>query len=147
MSGGTQKVFCLLGDGECQEGQIWEAALYAAQRKTSNLIAIVDNNELQIDGSLSDICDVGDLAAKFEQFGWWALNVDGHSINALLQAYQEALTTDFAGPRVLIAHTVKGKGVSFMENTCAWHGKAANDEQCQCALAELGASKKCGREQ
>ncbi len=135
MNGGSQKIFCLLGDGECQEGQIWEAA---PQRKTNNLIAIVDNNELQIDGSVSDICDVGDLAVKFQQFGWWARDVDGHSVNALLEAYQEALGASFTGPRVLIAHTIKGKGVSFMENTCAWHGKAANDEQCRSALSELG---------
>lgn len=138
LNGGTQKVFCLLGDGECQEGQVWEAALYAAQRKVSNLIAIIDNNELQIDGSVSEICDVGNLARKLEQFGWWTLEVDGHDVEALAQAYQEALGATFEGPRAIIAHTVKGKGVSFMEGSCAWHGKAATAEQCAAALEELG---------
>lgn len=138
LNGGDQKVFCLLGDGECQEGQVWEAALYAAQRKTKNLIAIIDNNELQIDGSLSDICDVGDIGAKFRAFGWWVTDAEGHSIDDLLRAYQEAVATDFVGPRLIVAHTVKGKGVSFMENTCAWHGKAASADQCKSALAELG---------
>lgn len=137
MNGGTQRVFCLLGDGECQEGQVWEAAMYAAQRKTQNLIAIVDNNELQIDGSLSDICDVGNIAGKFKQFGWWTIDVDGHDIEALIRAFEEAKSVAYNGPRVLIAHTIKGKGVSFMENTCAWHGKAANEEQCGQALSEL----------
>ncbi|MDR2036228.1 MAG: transketolase [Coriobacteriales bacterium] len=138
MGGGDQKVFCLLGDGECQEGQVWEAALYAAQQKANNLVAVIDNNGIQIDGPLADICDVGNLAGKFREFGWWVTEVDGHSHEALIAAYQEALATDFAGPRLLVAHTVKGKGVSFMENTCAWHGKAADAEQCKSALAELG---------
>ena len=137
MNGGTQKVYCLLGDGECQEGQVWEAALYAAQRKTANLIAVIDNNELQIDGSLSEICDLGDFSEKFKQFGWWTQDVDGHDMGALIQALREAQDTSFAGPRVIIAHTVKGKGVSFMENTCDWHGRAANEEECKSALAEL----------
>ncbi|MDR1088019.1 MAG: transketolase [Coriobacteriales bacterium] len=141
LKGGSQRVFCLMGDGECQEGQVWEAALYAAQRKTDRLIAIVDNNELQIDGSLAEICDVGRLSAKFEQFGWWATDVAGHDIAALLGAVQEALTTSFEGPRIIVAHTVKGKGVPFMENSCAWHGKAANEEQCRAALEELGVQR------
>lgn len=138
LNGGDQKVFCLLGDGECQEGQIWEAAMYAAQRKIKNLIAIVDNNELQIDGALEDICNVGDLAAKFRQFGWQATEVAGHDIAAVIEALRNASSATFDGPRMVIAHTVKGKGVSFMENTCAWHGKAANEEQCRVALEELG---------
>ncbi|MDR1358022.1 MAG: transketolase, partial [Coriobacteriales bacterium] len=117
---------------------VWEAALYAAQRKTDRLIALIDNNELQIDGKLAEICDVGRLSAKFEQFGWWTRDVQGHDIAALLEAVHEAYTCSFAGPRVIVAHTVKGKGVSFMENSCAWHGKAANAEQCQTALEELG---------
>ncbi len=138
MNGGAQKVFCLMGDGECQEGQVWEAAMYAAQRKAQNLIAIIDNNGLQIDGTVSEICDVGDLSGKFGQFGWWTIAVDGHDIAALIQAYREASSVSFAGPRAIIAQTVKGKGVSFMENSCGWHGKAADAEQCKVALGELG---------
>lgn len=141
MSGGDQKVFCLVGDGECQEGQIWEAALYAAQRKTQNLIAIIDNNRYQIDGAVDDICKVEHLMSKFEHFGWHVWEVDGHDIAALMQTLQAALYLAEAGPRAIIAHTVKGKGVSFMENTAAWHGKAPNAEECQRALAELGETK------
>lgn len=138
MNGGGQKVICLMGDGECQEGQVWEAAMYAAQRNTDNLVAVIDNNELQIDGRVAEICDVGGLAGKFVQFGWWALDVDGHDIRALSQACREALDSTYAGPRVIVAHTVKGKGVSFMEDSAAWHGKAADAEQCRAALEELG---------
>jgi len=138
MNGGDQKVFCLIGDGESQEGQIWEAVMFAAQQKTRNLIAIIDNNGLQIDGFVEDICGVGDLTAKFSHFGWWAKELDGHDIQALEQALEEAMTTDFEGPRALIARTIKGKGVSFMENVSGWHGKAPNAEQLEIALSELG---------
>jgi len=141
MDGGDQRVFCLIGDGEAQEGQIWEAALYAAQCKASNLIAILDRNRLQIDGAVEDICDVGDLASKFGQFGWWTIEVDGHDIDALLQAYDEALNTTFEGPRAIVAHTIKGKGVSYMENAAGWHGKAPNADECASALLELGEGK------
>lgn len=135
------KVFCLLGDGECQEGQVWEAVMYAAQRKASNLVAIIDNNKLQIDGAVAEICDVGDLAAKFKLFGWWTNEVDGHDIPALKEALNQAKSVNFEGPRVVVAHTVKGKGISFMENTCAWHGKAADENQCRQALVELEVQK------
>lgn len=138
MDRGEQKVFCLLGDGECQEGQVWEAAMYAAHKKTDNLIAIIDNNDIQIDGFLSEVCDIGNIAKKFEDFGWLAIDVDGHDVDAMVNALKDAKESTFDGPRVIVAHTIKGKGVSFMENTNAWHGKAANQEQCQSALEELG---------
>ncbi|MCL2529235.1 MAG: transketolase [Coriobacteriia bacterium] len=141
MGGGDQKVFCLVGDGECQEGQIWEATMYAAHQKTDNLIAIIDNNRYQIDGAVNDICRVEDLASKFEHFGWLVWEVDGHNVEALLQTLKAAVSlSGQPGPRAIIAHTVKGKGVSFMENTAAWHGKAPNAEECERALADLGVS-------
>lgn len=138
LDGGNQRVFCLLGDGECQEGQVWEAVMFAAASKLSNLVAIVDVNGLQIDGAVKDICDVGDLAAKFKQFGWLALEVNGHDMAALQAAFAEVLESEFEGPRVIIAHTVKGKGVSFMEDQAGWHGKAPSPEECRLALQELG---------
>ncbi|MDR3315629.1 MAG: transketolase [Coriobacteriales bacterium] len=129
-------VFTLLGDGELQEGQVWEAAMFAAHYRLSNLVAIIDNNELQIDGAVSEVMDVRDISAKLSSFGWYVLEADGHDVRAL---YKE-LTTAKAhkeGPAVVVAHTVKGKGVSFMENQCGWHGKAPNAEQCAAALDEL----------
>lgn len=141
LNASASKVFCLLGDGECQEGQVWEAVMYAAQKETDNLIAVIDNNELQIDGPLSEICALGNIAEKFAQFGWWTCETNGHDLEALKQAYQEALASSYAGPRVIVAHTVKGRGVSFMENSCAWHGKAADQAQCNRALEELGAKQ------
>lgn len=130
-------VITLLGDGECQEGQVWEAALFAAQQQLSGLVAVIDNNGLQIDGPLQNICDVGDLAAKFREFGWYTLNVNGHDLSALQAAFGQAQTVQFAGPRLIVAQTCKGQGVSFMENQVAWHGKAPNSEQLAAALAEL----------
>jgi transketolase len=131
-----QQVYVLLGDGELQEGQVWEAALFAAHQRLKNLIAIVDNNGLQIDGALDEVVGLGDLSAKFAAFGWAVLEVDGHDLPQLKQVFDEA-TAYGQGPVVIIAHTVKGKGVSFMENQCGWHGKAPSDEQCDSALDEL----------
>ena len=139
LDGKTQSVFALLGDGECQEGQVWEAAMFAAHRGLDNLVAIVDRNCLQIDGNTADVCDPGDLAAKFSAFGWTAVEVDGHDIPALVEALAAAKADRAAKPHVLIARTVKGKGVSFMENQAGWHGKAPNAEQTEAALAELAA--------
>lgn len=139
LDGKTQSVFALLGDGECQEGQVWEAAMFAAHRGLDNLVAIVDRNCLQIDGNTADVCDPGDLAAKFSAFGWTAVEVDGHDIPALVEALAAAKTARDGRPHVLIARTVKGKGVSFMENQAGWHGKAPNAEQTEAALAELAA--------
>lgn len=137
LDGMTSSVFALLGDGECQEGQVWEAAMFAAHQKLDNLVAIIDRNCLQIDGGTADVCDPGDLTAKFEAFGWSAREVDGHDIPALVEALMAAKTAHTGAPQVIIAHTVKGKGVSFMENQAGWHGKAPNAEQTQAALAEL----------
>ena len=128
-------VYCLLGDGELQEGSVWEAAMSAAQWGLDSLVAIVDRNGLQIDGACSDIVCVGDVAAKFRSFGWTALEVDGHDISALKAAFEEARAA--AGPTVLVCETLKGKGVSFMEGDAGWHGKAPSPDEAERALAEL----------
>ena len=136
----TKRVFVLLGDGECQEGQVWEAAMFAAHHRLSNLVAIIDNNNLQIDGSCSDINDLIDLSQKFTAFGWYVIKVDGHDVEAI-QSALEAATAYQEGPVAIVAATIKGKGVSFMENQCGWHGKAPNAEQCAQALKECGVCK------
>ena len=130
------KVYTILGDGECQEGQIWEAFMSAAHYKLDNLTVIIDNNGLQIDGSNDEVMSLGDLAAKARAFGFEVFELaDGHD----LEAIEAALSAEVpAGkPKCIIAHTVKGKGVSFMENQVGWHGKAPNEEQRQQALKEL----------
>ena len=136
-SGFIPRVFTLLGDGECQEGQVWEAAMFAAHRKLANLIAIIDNNGLQIDGRIEDVCDPTDLMDKFRSFGWYPIDVDGHDIEALKAAFDEATDSSTDAPRVIIARTVKGKGISFMEGLAAWHGKSLNPEQLAEAMLEL----------
>lgn len=129
-------VFCLLGDGEIQEGEVWEAAMLAAHYRLANVVAIVDLNGLQIDGPTAEVMDVGDVAAKFAAFGWHVVTCDGHDLEQLAEAFEAAKAcTD--GPAVIVANTVKGKGVSFMEGLCDWHGKAPNAEQCATALEEL----------
>ncbi|MBR3181231.1 MAG: transketolase [Eggerthellaceae bacterium] len=131
-------VFALLGDGECQEGQVWEAAMFAAHQGLDNLVAIVDRNCLQIDGNTGDVCDPGDLGAKFAAFGWEVAEVDGHDIDAVIETLNAAKATRAGKPHVIIAHTIKGKGVSFMEDQAGWHGKAPNADQLAVALADLG---------
>lgn len=135
---GQQTMFALLGDGECQEGQVWEAAMFAAHQGLDNLVAIIDRNCLQIDGNTADVCDPGDVAAKFAAFGWDACEVDGHDIAALVDVLSQVKADRSGRPHAVIARTVKGKGVSFMEGQAGWHGKAPNAEQLQEALAELG---------
>lgn len=130
------RVFTLLGDGELEEGQVWEAAMFAAHYSLDNLIAIVDNNNLQIDGDVRDVAGLDDICAKFQAFGWQTVEVDGHDVNAIITALQAA-TMIKGKPVCIVAHTVKGKGVSFMENQAGWHGKAPDDEQTAQALAEL----------
>ncbi|NDL68651.1 transketolase [Anaerotalea alkaliphila] len=130
------KVYVLLGDGELNEGIVWEAAMAAGHYGLSNLIAIVDHNGLQIDGTNEEVMDLHPLDAKWSSFGWHVLMVDGHDHEALLDAYQEAEKQD--RPVVLIANTVKGKGVSYMENQVEWHGKAPSDAELVQALKELG---------
>lgn len=136
-SSNSRRVFVLLGDGECQEGQVWEAVMFAAHKRLKNLIAIVDNNKLQIDGSVSAICNLDNLNTKFSAFGWQVQEIDGHDVNAIKLALEYATNSEFEGPRVIIAHTIKGKGVSFMQGECGWHGKAPSEEQRLAALAEL----------
>lgn len=129
-------VFCLLGDGELQEGQVWEAAMFAAHHGLSNLVAIVDENGLQIDGACSEVMCLGAIAQKFSAFGWRTAECDGHDIEAVRAALIEA--RDYhGGPAVIVAKTVKGKGVSFMEDNAGWHGKAPNAEETATALQEL----------
>lgn len=139
LDGSPATVFTVLGDGECQEGQVWEAAMFAAHRSLDNLVAIVDRNGLQIDGPCEDVCDLGDVRTKFEAFGWDAREVDGHDLDALRAALLEAKASRAGKPHALVARTVKGKGVSFMENSCGWHGKAPNAEQLADALDDLSA--------
>jgi len=130
------KTYVLLGDGELNEGLVWEAAMAASHYNLSNLTAIVDYNGLQIDGANEDVMDIRPLDAKWESFGWKVLIVDGHNHEALLNAYNQAETIE--GPVVILATTVKGKGVSFMENNAGWHGKAPNDSELEQAKKELG---------
>lgn len=137
LDGAPQTVFALLGDGECQEGQVWEAAMFAAHRKLDNLVAIVDRNGLQIDGRTCDVRDPGDLGAKFAAFGWDVDEVDGHDLDALVAVLGAAKAGRDGRPHAVIARTVKGKGVPFMENEAGWHGKAPNAEQAAEALAAL----------
>ncbi len=129
-------VFVLLGDGELQEGQVWEAAMFAAHQGLNNLVAIVDLNGLQIDGACTEVMCLGEVARKFEAFGWHAIEVDGHDPVALNGALLDA-RAHREGPAVVVAHTVKGKGVSFMEGDAGWHGKAPSAEETERALAEL----------
>ena len=129
-------VFTLLGDGEMQEGSVWEAMMFAAHKGLDNLVAIVDWNNLQIDGRVDDVCDLGDLEAKFKAFGWHTQVVDGHDVAATLEALEVAKAHK-GRPAAILAKTVKGKGVSFMEDKQGWHGSAPNAEQAQQAIAEL----------
>ena len=133
-------VFALLGDGECEEGQVWEAAMFAAHRHLGNLVAIVDHNGLQIDGAITDVCNPEDLGAKFAAFGWDVTEVDGHDVAALVDALGALKAAGGDRPHAVIARTVKGKGVSFMENQAGWHGKAPNAEELTIALADLQAA-------
>lgn len=133
-------VFCLLGDGELQEGEVWEAAMFAPHHGLTNVVAIVDNNGLQIDGACSEVMCLGGIARKFEAFGWSAVECDGHDIDALKNALGGARERARAAgrPVVVVCSTVKGKGVSYMEGLADWHGKTPNAEQTAVALAELG---------
>lgn len=137
LDGSSRKVYCLLGDGELQEGQVWEAAMAAAHYGLGNLIACVDYNGVQLDGPLAQIMSIQPLAAKWQAFGWRAQEIDGHDMAAVLAALEEARTTH-GPPSVIIARTVKGKGVSFMEGSHKWHGAAPDRAQLAQALAEVG---------
>lgn len=136
--GETYRVYTILGDGECEEGQVWEAAMFAANKRLSNLTAYVDFNNLQIDGTCDEVNSPAPLDKKFEAFGWNAIIIDGHNLEEIEAATLAAeKVTD--KPTAIIMNTVKGKGVSFMENVCGWHGKAPGDEDHATAVAELEA--------
>jgi len=130
------RVYALCGDGEIQEGQVWEAAMFAGHRKLDNLVVIVDNNNLQIDGSVEEVCSPYPIDKKFEAFNFHVINVDGNDFDELDRAFKEARATK-GMPTAIVAHTVKGKGVSFMENSVGWHGKAPNDEEYAIAMEDL----------
>lgn len=130
------RVYTLTGDGEIQEGQIWEAAMWAGHRKLDNLVVIVDNNNLQIDGAVDDVCSPYPIDKKFESFNFHVINIDGHDFDQIRAAFDEAKQTKGC-PTAIIAKTVKGKGVSFMENNAGWHGKAPNDDELKTALEDL----------
>lgn len=130
-------VFAIMGDGELDEGTVWEAAMAAPKFKADNLIAIVDWNGVQLDGTNEEILPLGDLKAKFEAFGWFVQECDGHDIGSVCNAIDNARVKDGV-PKMILAHTVKGKGVSFMEGKNIWHGKPINDEEFAQAMKELG---------
>ncbi len=136
LSGNDHRVYVMLGDGECEEGEVWEAAMAAAHYKSDNLCAIVDVNGLQIDGATKDVIGPEPLDEKFKAFGWHVIYADGHDYDALNASFAEAKTVK-GKPSVIIARTVKGKGVSYMENQAGWHGKAPNEEELQIGLKEL----------
>ncbi|MDO8685148.1 MAG: transketolase [Clostridiales bacterium] len=131
------RVFVMLGDGELQEGQVWEAAMFAAKYKLDNLISIVDHNNLQIDGFCSEIMPIEPLDKKWEAFGWEVFNIDGHNMAEILRVFEDIKKVK-GKPVCIIAKTVKGKGISFMENECKWHGTAPDKEQYEKAMSELG---------
>lgn len=137
LSGKDYRVYTLLGDGEIEEGQVWEASMFAGHRKLDNLVVIVDNNGLQIDGRIEDVCSPYPIDQKFEAFNFHVINVaDGNDMDQLRSAFQEARTVK-GKPTAIIMKTLKGKGVSFMEGQASWHGVAPNDEQYAVAMADL----------
>ncbi|MBE5924070.1 MAG: transketolase [Lachnospiraceae bacterium] len=136
LSDESYRVYTILGDGEIQEGQVWEAAMFAGHRKLDNLVVVVDNNGLQIDGNVDDVCSPYPIADKFKAFNFHVITIDGHDFDAIDAAFKEARETK-GMPTAIIAKTVKGKGVSFMENQASWHGAAPNDEQYEIAMADL----------
>ena len=141
LDGKSYKVYTILGDGEIEEGQVWEAAMFAAHKKLTNLVAIVDNNGLQVDGPISEVCSPEPITDKFAAFGWHVITMDAHDFDSIDRAFEAAeKVTD--KPVAIIQKSVKGKGVSFMENQVGWHGTAPNKEQYDLAMAELSAQLK-----
>ena len=136
--GDNYNVYTILGDGEIEEGQVWEAAMFAANKNLSNLTAFIDLNNLQIDGTIDEVNSAKPVDKKFEAFGWHVITIDGHDYDAIEAALQEAKTVD--KPVAIIANTIKGKGVSYMENAVNWHGAAPNDELYAVAMEELTAA-------
>ncbi len=138
ISNDTYKVYAVLGDGEIQEGQVWEAAMFAAHYQLDNLVAVVDNNGLQIDGKIGDVMSPYPIDEKFAAFGWHVICINGHDFDEIEKAFNEAETV-INKPTVIIQRSTKGKGVSYMENQCGWHGKAPNAEEYAKAMEELNA--------
>ena len=136
LSGASYRVYTLLGDGEIQEGQVWEASMLASHKKLDNLVVIVDNNNLQIDGAIDDVNSPYPIDKKFEAFNFHVINIDGNDFDQIDAAFKEAKTVK-GQPVAIIAKTVKGKGVSFMENQAGWHGKAPNDDEYKTAMQDL----------
>ncbi len=133
----SYRVFAICGDGEVQSGQIWEAAMFASHHKLDNIIVFLDRNQLQIDGSIEDVLSIEPIVSKWRSFGWHTQEINGHDMEEISKAIERANEVD-GKPSMIIAHTVKGKGVTFMEGSLSFHGKAANDEQLEIALKELG---------
>lgn len=138
LSNKSYKVYSALGDGELQEGMVWEAAMFAAHYKLDNLVAVIDNNGLQIDGAVDEVCSPYPIKEKFEAFGWNVIEIDGHDFDQIEAAFDKAKTGN-GKPTAILQKSVKGKGVSFMENQASWHGAAPNEEQYNTAMAELKA--------
>jgi transketolase len=138
LDGKDYKVYAVLGDGEMQEGQVWEAAMTAGHHKLGNLVAILDYNKVQMCGSVEQTVNIDDPGAKFSAFGWNVIRIDGHDIEAIVQALDNIPNDPHGTPTIIVADTIKGKGVSFMEGKYQWHGGAPDDEQLKTALAELG---------
>ena len=136
LKGANNRVYCLLGDGEIEEGQVWEAAMFAGFRKLDNLVLIVDNNDLQIDGHLNEVCSPDPIAEKFKAFNFNVITINGNDMAEVAKAFEAAKAVKDK-PTAIIANTVKGKGVSFMENQAGWHGKAPNDEEFETAMKDL----------
>lgn len=136
MDGKSYRVYSMCGDGEIQEGQIWEAAMWAGAHHLDNLVVIIDNNNLQIDGTVEEVCSPYPIDQKFAAFNFHTINIDGNDMEQIQKAFEEAKTVK-GMPTAIIARTVKGKAVSFMENEAGWHGKAPNDEQMEQAIADL----------
>ncbi len=136
LDGASYRTYCILGDGEIQEGQVWEASMFAGARKLDNLVLIVDNNGLQIDGDIAEVCSPYPIADKFRAFNFNVVEIDAHDFEQIADAFRKARDTK-GMPTAIVARSVKGKGVSFMENQAGWHGSAPNDEQYEQAMADL----------
>ena len=141
LDGKSYKVYTVLGDGEVEEGQVWEAAMFASHKNLDNLIAVVDNNGLLIDGTISEVCSPEPITDKFAAFGWHVITMDAHDFDSIEKAFAEADTIS-GKPVAIIQKSIKGKGVSFMENQVSWHGSAPNKEQYEQAMKELDAQLK-----
>lgn len=133
----ARKIYILLGDGECDEGQVWEAAMFAAHYKLDNLIAIIDLNSYQVDGKTSDVMNTESLNKKFEAFNWEVFEINGHDINQIVSTFKSAINNKNGKPKAVIAKTIKGKGISFMENENKYHGTPLNEDELELALKEL----------